>query len=111
MLAEVRKTSEAVFGAPYRLEVIAAVGRLTRDAFTTRELQALLEPPLDSDMNAGRTLKKLEEAGLVAKTGALWHRRESPLWEFGSLWFDTLLADNQPRPRQRPRPRSDITRA
>ena len=59
--------------------------------FTTAELQALLDEPLDSDNNAGRNLKKMEEAGLVDRVGDLWHRHDSPLWAFCDAWLTQLM--------------------
>lgn len=92
LLSRVRELSGVLFDAPYRLEVLAAIGRIERHEFTTAELQALVDEPLDSDSNVGRNLKKLQEAGLVGKIGGLWHRSETPLWAFANQWFQELTS-------------------
>lgn len=91
-IAEVRRLSEVVFGAEFRLEIGAAIDRLGREAFTTAELQAVCQAPLDHSNNVGRNLKKFAEARLVTYVNGLWHRAESPLWTFCRQWEGSLVA-------------------
>ena len=107
MLGEVRKISDHVFGAPFRLEIAAGIHRLQSETFTTAELQAQLDAPLDKDNNAGRNLKRLEDAGLLDHVGALWHRLSSPLWEFCDAWYVELTT--VPDPAQAPAPQPPVS--
>ena len=92
MLAAARELSDALFESKYRLEVVAAIGRLRSATFTTPELKALLDDPLAHDNNAGRHLKRLSESCLIEKVDeGLWHRNPSPLWAFCAKWLNELL--------------------
>jgi hypothetical protein len=93
MLEEARRLSGVVFVAPYRLEVAAAIHRMQLETFKTSELQGILDPPLDHDNNAGRQLKRLEEAGLVESVDKLWHPKESPFWAHCDKWLRHLLGE------------------
>ena len=91
MVASARELSKVVFGSPFRLEIAAGIHRIRKAPFTTAELQAVLDDPLDRDNNAGRQLKRLAEANLVDNVGQLWSPQESALWEFCDNWLDHLL--------------------
>jgi hypothetical protein len=97
MLGHVRYVSQVVLDSPFRLEVGAGVYRLLqlgRESFTTRELQGVLDAPLDHDNNAGRQLKRLAEADLVESvSGGLWHPAESPFWSLCDTWLRDLLGE------------------
>ncbi len=74
--------SEAFTGAPFRLEVVLAIGRLPTEAFATIEVRNVVASDVSQPVVSAQ-LRGLVAAGFLDKLAHGHYRRlDGPVWDF-----------------------------
>jgi hypothetical protein len=81
-VAQLRSISDALTGAPFRLEIVSAIASLRSEHFTPKDLQVLL--PTDVGQTViDRNLAKLVSGRFLDRPAhGNYSGRHSPLWAF-----------------------------
>ncbi len=106
MVQLIREVSQALFSAPYRLEILLTVMAINDETFTSGSVHAALLARLGDHVDdvpdtstISRTLKGLREAALIEPVGKGGkHRRvDSKFWELLGGYSDELERRFAPR--------------
>lgn len=106
MVQLIREVSQALFSAPYRLEILLTVMAVTDESFTSGSVHTALLARLGDGVDEvpdsstiSRTLKSLREAALIepAGKGGKYHRVDSKFWKLLGDYSDELERRFAPR--------------